>query len=404
MALEPWALKLRPASFRGVDFFVAGHEMETGRRGTVHELPQRDVPIVEDTGRRARRFHVEAFVLGDDYMVARDRLLEACTKGPETGDRYRPSALLVHPYLGTHRVFCESVRISETNREGRMARFRLVFVEAGVVTEQDLAGTEAAGVDGAAANVRAASETANSARTAVKGAQSVRDATIRGLRQVGRKMRQLDVFSGPARDVRVLQREIDGLIGEANNLATAPADAFASIRASLEGILRSAAGAPDSIRAAYETLFGLEPEDVPTGLGASARAARENAHAIRDAVREMSVAGLAESGAGRTWTHREAATEFRGSLLERIDSLEPEDDGVERSLARLASSLAGAIPPASTKLPSLAEITLPRPLPALVLTYRLYDDADRAVALEDRVRPRNPLFLPALEPIEVLTS
>ncbi|TNY06237.1 DNA circularization protein, partial [Escherichia coli] len=45
---------LRPASFRGVGFFVASDQGEYGRRGPVHEYPNRDNPYFEDLGEKAR--------------------------------------------------------------------------------------------------------------------------------------------------------------------------------------------------------------------------------------------------------------------------------------------------------------------------------------------------------------
>ena len=119
-----WRDNLVQASFRGVEFQVDETEAPiAGRRLAVHEYPGRDEPFVEDLGRRTKRWTIEAFVIGDDYADARDRLIEACdTMGP--GE-------LVHPYLGALQVACESCELTERTREGRMARFALAFVEAG---------------------------------------------------------------------------------------------------------------------------------------------------------------------------------------------------------------------------------------------------------------------------------
>lgn len=124
-----WRDNLRQASFRGVKFNVDSSGLSIGRRIARHEYPQRDIPYPEDMGRRAREYKVEAFVLGDpagdnDYMVPRDALIEAIEKaGP---------GQLVHPYYGTVAVtvFGE-VTLSESTREGGMAKFTITFLEAG---------------------------------------------------------------------------------------------------------------------------------------------------------------------------------------------------------------------------------------------------------------------------------
>ena len=119
-----WRDNLVQASFRGVEFSVDETESPiAGRRVAVHEYPGRDEPFVEDMGRVTKRWTIEAFVLGDDYDVTREELIEACNM-PGPGE-------LVHPYLGALQVACTACSLTERTREGRMARFSLSFVEAG---------------------------------------------------------------------------------------------------------------------------------------------------------------------------------------------------------------------------------------------------------------------------------
>lgn len=119
-----WREQLRPAGFRGAAFEVAAHSADAaGRRVQVHEYPGRDRPYPEDLGRKTAEFTVEAYVVGPDYMAARDRLIAACTAaGP---------GLLEHPYLGRLNVVCTGCRLIERADEGGIARLTLSFVEAG---------------------------------------------------------------------------------------------------------------------------------------------------------------------------------------------------------------------------------------------------------------------------------
>lgn len=121
--LSPWKAGLRNASFRGVRFETRDRDLESGRRIALHEYPKRDTPFPEDMGKATRRFSVDAYVIGDDYMSRRNQLVKACER--EGAGSY------VDHWGVSQRVVCESIRLIETNQEGRMCRFRLDFIEAG---------------------------------------------------------------------------------------------------------------------------------------------------------------------------------------------------------------------------------------------------------------------------------
>lgn len=122
--MTSWKDNLRPASFRGVPFQVEDDEGTFGRRVQVHEYPNRDKPYTEDLGRATRRFTLNAYLVGDDFFEARDRLIVAIdTPGPGT---------LVHPYYGEIAVCIDGeVRVSHSGRDGRMCRVSFNVVEAG---------------------------------------------------------------------------------------------------------------------------------------------------------------------------------------------------------------------------------------------------------------------------------
>ncbi|MFP1762461.1 DNA circularization protein [Lonsdalea quercina] len=119
-----WIDNLHDASLRGVKFKISGDEAQFGRRVQVHEYPNRDKPYSEDLGRATRHFSVEAYVIGDDFMEQRNRLIQEIEKeGPAT---------LIHPYYGEMSITInELARISHANDEGRMCRIAFSFVEAG---------------------------------------------------------------------------------------------------------------------------------------------------------------------------------------------------------------------------------------------------------------------------------
>lgn len=126
-----WRDELRTASFRGVPFQVEQGTIVAGRRLARHEYPQRDVPYLEDMGRKAREYKVEAFIIGLDYMAGRDELLAAIE---EAG-----AGQLVHPWHGTLNVTVSDCQLTESTQHGGLARFALTFVEAGRQIEPNTA-------------------------------------------------------------------------------------------------------------------------------------------------------------------------------------------------------------------------------------------------------------------------
>ncbi|NKJ03139.1 DNA circularization N-terminal domain-containing protein [Rhizobium sp. SG741] len=123
MASPLWRQLLLPASFRGVPFHVEGGAKQGGRRTVTHEYPKRDDPYTEDMGRRARKFSISAYVIGDEYTIDSELLAAALdTEGGGT---------LIHPTMGIMNVVCDGYSRSEQREEGGMARFEILLVEAG---------------------------------------------------------------------------------------------------------------------------------------------------------------------------------------------------------------------------------------------------------------------------------
>lgn len=113
---------LRPASFRGVGFFVASDQGEYGRRGPVHEYPNRDNPYFEDLGEKARKFTVNGYLFGDDWVSKKDAIVAACTaRGP---------AILQLPTEGTTMVACQNLSVSRTKDECGYYALKFQFVVA----------------------------------------------------------------------------------------------------------------------------------------------------------------------------------------------------------------------------------------------------------------------------------
>jgi prophage DNA circulation protein len=120
---------LRPASWRGVPFQLNSDDAEFGRHVVVHEFPQRDLPYVEDLGRKVRKFKLDAWVCADrmngyDPSLERDALIEAI----EAGD----VGTLVHPFWGSMQGYIINVGVKQiTTEKGGYVNFQMEFVESG---------------------------------------------------------------------------------------------------------------------------------------------------------------------------------------------------------------------------------------------------------------------------------
>lgn len=397
-----WKQRLQQASYRGVAFLVSSHDLETGRRGSVQEFPQRDDPYVEDLGRRAKRFRIQAILLGDDYMDRRDKLVKVCTSRG-LGFPKKVGGILRHPYLGDVRVFCLSIRVRESIPDGRMARVDLEFVEAGEAPEPLKATSAAEEQTTAAAAASTQSEAFATDEMDSVGPESVRDAIAGELKKLGDKLAVLDVFTGPALEVALLAGDIDDLITDATALAKAPADAAAKVRQAIGRVKGAVARTADAIFA-YEALFGLEADQIG-GKGGTGTQADANALAIVNQIRETSVAELAAALAKNAWESRDDALEHRADLILKIEAvMDTGDPDLQIRLSRILSLAGATIPPTDQRLPRLLSLTLRADTPSLVLAYQVYDNADRDQEVADRAPAPRPGFIPGGVPIEVLTD
>lgn len=117
-----WRESLRPASFRTVPFYVTESELSGGRKYVQHAYPYVDRIITEGTGRKPKRFQLNAFVIGDDFIQKKLKLIEAL-ESPEDG------GTLIHPFYGTLRIIVADYKVKNTLDKGRMAQIEIEFEE-----------------------------------------------------------------------------------------------------------------------------------------------------------------------------------------------------------------------------------------------------------------------------------
>jgi len=118
-----WIERLPRAAFRGEEFLAESHEAKGGRRLVVHEYPGGDVPSVEDLGLAAWDWRLNAYFIGPQYDLARNRFLEQLAQpGPEW---------LTHPWLGLLWVRAKSWSVHESTDKGGYCTVAVDFVPGG---------------------------------------------------------------------------------------------------------------------------------------------------------------------------------------------------------------------------------------------------------------------------------
>ncbi|WP_419657672.1 DNA circularization protein, N-terminus [Desulfosarcina variabilis str. Montpellier] len=400
-----WKDSLLAGSFREVPFVTESTDGEIGRRTALHEFPLRDKPYAEDLGRKARRFSMTIYVIGADYMSARDALIAAFEE-PGPGK-------LIHPYLGELTVTATEVRgPRESTREGGMARFSVTFAESGdKVFPKATADTTQAVDDDAQVTAyytkREFSQNfdASSPGYVMDNAQSLVSRVADKIDAVRRLIPSVPEM------VTDFVDDLQSLAQSAESLIRAPAD----LAADIYGIVADIAGLPDRIERALDAygqladLFSDERAVTETvsiagvesvGLTRQAR----NEIAINALVRRAAVVEAVRTTAGIEYESVDDAETDRDTLADRLDA-EAELAGDDACFVAICDLRAAMVTDFTARGADLARVDTYTPaatLPALVIAQTIYGDATEADAIVTRNNIAHPGFVPGGESLEVL--
>lgn len=397
-----WREQWQKASFRGVEFRFRTASATLGRRNVVHSYPGRDDPYVEDMGRKAREFTIEAFVIGDNYIAWRNQLEAACEQAG--------SGELVHPTRGRMQVALQDCRPSESIDAGGMASYSLTFIEAGSNRFPTVRTDAPSLVSGAADNALGAVRGDFAKRFKVSGfpafvgtsALGNVTAAISGIR---------GSFLSYLPDMNILPSfnfELAALLGAAGSLFGTPEDLasrFGAQIGALNGLL-----SPADTRAATVSLSGFGtaqsgftplpsvPATTPSRVQQGA-----NQAAVVNMVQRTALVESARAASQVTFTSRNEALAVRDQLADALQvQAETAPDNVYVALTDLRVALVKDIGTRAANLTGLVEFTPRATVPAIVLAYRLYDDPSRDAEIVSRNRVRHPGFVPGGRALEVL--
>lgn len=410
-----WRESLLPASFRGVRFVIESSSVPTGRKGQLHEYPQRDEPFFEQLGKRAQVHKLSAFVIGEDCFERRDQLLQALeAEGP--GE-------LVHPWLGRMQVLVGECDLQHERREGGMARFDLTFYPerprtfpaARVNTQQQVNKASEGGLASGLARYRAAMAKVDAARINVI---ALRNSLSGAYMAIQRQFAPfLDLYSN--------------LDSFAHSLVNAP---FA-LSSMLSGYFSELSGGarPVSSDTGYRNAIGSATRHVAAvksvntvshASGADTGAVAEAvANLVQDAllvqvaliIAQMPITDQPVSSGSVLPIDQQAlqpvvrpevpvaddVIELRDTLADAIwQAALKADVGHYQALNSLRQTLIKHLSEVAKSGVRLVEIKPAETTPALVLAYRRFGDATRAGEVVQRNRITHPGFVPPL-PLKV---
>lgn len=401
---DPLSKALRPASFRGVPFEVEGGDVEAGRRTQLHEYPQRDKPYVEDLGRATRAFSITAFVVGVDYIDKANRLLAALEEaGPGT---------LVHPWLGSMQVTLKDPARIQFDRGLGVARISCSFVEAGELVFPSAGNSTQTQSRLAAGGLEDASLVAFEDGYSVDGQPDfVADAAGADL---DASFGQLEDATGlTGLDVAGYAGSASTVLGRAKGLVANPALLGGAVMDYLR--LTGIAGSPqrwsDITRSLLRLAAGLYTPSAGSYATPARLVAANNTAALQGLMRQGLIA-QAVGASSLVGSSLDSSTNsayddqlaIRDDLVDAIDAetLRTGDDAVYAALMEARSKVWQDMTLRSRDCARLTSLTPPDTVPALVLAYDLYEDADRDAEIVTRNRLRHPGFVPA-QPLKVLT-
>lgn len=394
------------ASFRGAPFFVDEAELGgIGRRTVKHEFPFRDDPFVEDMGRRARDFKVDGYVIGDDYLAAKEALITALeTEGP---------GQLVHPYYGLRRAICDTATVRETKKEGGWARVSIAFIETPLqapvpVIADDGASKVATAADNALLAV--SSELSSkldadglpafalaSAEASLTNAAAAIGAKLAPAAQAAAAVAggTADLASAVTQDIASLNGQVRILTSQAASLVRQPADLLNGFQAAIDSVGDAAEAAPGAIMDALLEAYGADLGSPAPTTTATRERELANQQALQGALRRVIAIEAARLAPLVPYASIEEATAARDRVAAVLDEqADSAGDTAYPALVALRAQVLRAVP-GGRVFPRVVTVTRRVAVPSLVLAYQVYGSVDQEpdVIARNRGKVRHPGFI-----------
>jgi|DEB0MinimDraft_6_1074348.scaffolds.fasta_scaffold07821_4 prophage DNA circulation protein len=400
-----WREEVKGASYRGIRFYVETSSVSFGRRNALHEYPYKNKPFVEDLGRKAKTFSFNAYLLGDDYIRDRTRLIKAIENNETSGT-------LIHPTLGTIQVKpTDGCSISDNGRQGGKGVITLEFVEAGentfpnfsLFTESQilsLFGEIQTSLISAFPEVYKVAQIGGFVvNSAIATTQEYID-TFRTVQNIGAKI---------SNKVSDFKRNLASFEDNLNIIATSPTTFITSISNLFDDFNEIFSNPSDKYEASkqlqeFSPTYESRSYTTPSRIQENA-----NNNQIVETMRSFSLAIMSQATAEETFDSKSKVTQRRNEILDvyetRIEQAGiAEQNQVRSDLINLRSATVGYLNESSDTLPDIQTVAYNSTLPAYYIANELYGDSLRYEEIVNDNGIQHPLFVPMGKDLEVLTS
>ena len=394
-----WKKELRPASFRGVPFFVSEAERSGGRRVVGYEYPERDNPSSEDLGRKQTEWTFEAYVIGSDYLSKKNDLIKALENESSPGE-------LIHPFYGALQVRCTEIKVKESmTDDGGMATFSLSFKEAGLLVDP------MESVDRKSAILSKSNALKEKSLSKFEKAFSIAKAPGSLIAKAQDKINaaisliENSPVKAAAQTVADYSYQVRNMKASITDLMQAPGKLAKYFNDSVDA-LKSAIGTKKDTYKASQTMMMFAASEVDKAYPATPDGEKEkkNAEAMNQLVQEIGVSNSIEAVIDLKFDSFTDASVEKEKILDRIDVMleQNTDDEVFHALTDLRATFIENFPSEDESLPNLSTHTTKDTLPALVVAYQLYGDCRRDDEIVKRNKISNPGFIKGGTDLEVL--
>lgn len=396
-AIQKWKAKLRPASWRKIDFFVDSSTYAGGRRGTDHEFPDRNIPYADDTGRKGKKYDVQAYLVGSEYLSKKNDLIAALEKdGP--GE-------LVHPFYGNVRVEARDFTVEERADKGGYVRITVKFTEAGSLSFPKVGEDSGFLVSSSAGALSDAAQADFADKFSVANQpQFLLDSAAAKVNSVADDLtKATSGISGSAAGIAELAFTIRNIKATARDIIATPA----KLAQQLDNAFSLLSGAlnPSDVLAACKKMFSFGDADAQYNVSTPTRQAEaNNSIALNQMTQALAVTYASTAAIDISYTSVEDATTVRDQLGDQLDKLmeTTSNDDVYQALQAHRARVVLAIPPSDQTLAHVSTYTPSNTVPSLIVAYDLYGSVDQEQDIIDRNSIQNPGFIPGGQPLEVL--
>jgi len=417
-------------SFRGKPFYVKSATTDVGRRTVTHEFPGSDKAAVDDLGKAVPKYKLEAYVLGDGYMAARDALR---TEFEKLG-----AGQLIHPWYGKKTVTVEGrIQIEDSWDHGGMAKFTLNVVEAGELKEpfetpataeltkakslslrEKMTAAFTAGFSAATSATNAVTSVltaANSAKGKINAVMNTVDTIGDTIAEAAATVSTLIAL--PSSLASTLTSVVTSVVGSINNIGTTWDTYFGNGEtpsSTSSPTLAPTAASPASSDARAAFVLSIT-QDILDAMDALAAVTRTTPDGLIEAANQALISLLAkvavvssvcEIATDLPYGSSDAALSMRETLIDQLDALTEltGDDATYAALCELRSEIYRHLTQTAASLPSIVEYTPPKTTTAMQISQLLYGTPDMADDIINRNNIHDPTSVPGGVAIEVLSA